>query len=451
LTAQAHADPEGVLNQRLSYEQARDLARSQELTVRMALAGRTDVAPEILYFLAQDPDRNVRVTVAANPAAPPKADQILVGDAASDVREALASKVAMAEERGGAGQSARQKAIARDVLDRLSLDSLTAVRAAIAEGLKALPSADHALINRLARDVEILVAAPILEYSPVLREEDLLDIIRSSPVQGALAAISRRRYVDPAVTDAIVASGDSHAITHLLYNANAHLQEHTLDSIIESAGAQPDWQPPLIHRPELVETSIRRLAAVVADNLLDRLMARQDLSPDAARDLRQMVDERMWERFGQPPVDGGPGPTEVTRPAPPPASVDSLPLPFAAGTAQRYEPLLARARLLLDKGKLDESALTVALLTDDIDGLVCGLAVRASLGVQVVLNILASQSARAICALAWGAGLTARFALELQVKLGRVAYEHAIRPGLSGAYQPSEAEMRWQIEMYADG
>jgi len=93
----------------------------------------------------------------------------------------------------------------------------------------------------------------------------------------------------------------------------------------------------------------------------------------------------------------------------------------------------------------------VALLTDDIDGLVAELAVLSGLTVRVVLDILASQSARAIASLAWASGLSARFGLELQLKLGRIAMDHAVRPAGGGGYPLSEPEMRWQIEMYAEG
>lgn len=438
MTSPPTVSPDAVLARSLSYEQARDLVRSPEAETRVALAGRTDVAPEILYFLAQDATPAVRVTVAANPAAPAMADAYLAADGDESVREALAGKIALAEQDGGRPRTPRQQSLTRDVLDRLSQDNLTAVRAAIADGLKSLPTADPVLINRLARDLEILVAAPVLEHSPVLREEDLLDIIRSSPVQGALAAIARRAYVDGSVTDAIVASGEASAITHLLYNANAHLQEHTLESLIDAAGNQPDWQPPLIHRPELRDASIRRLAEVVADNLLDRLMQRDSMTPETATEVREVVNKRLRERFGASdrPLrsPGMPG--------------EDLPSPFDSATEDRLAPFLEKAHILLDQGKLTETTISVALLTDDTDSLVAGLAVLADLNVRVVLDILGSQSARAICALAWAAGLPARFALELQAKLGRIPLDHAIRPAVNGAYQPDEAELRWQIEMF---
>jgi hypothetical protein len=415
---------------KLSYEQARALAAASE-DIRRKLATRADVPQEILYYLAGDTDTPVRRAVAANASAPARANLLLANDEDEDVRAILAGKVAEDERiNDPRQQKGRARSITLEVLDRLSQDRVSLVRAAIAEGLKELPNADPGLINRLARDLEIIVAAPILEYSPILGEEDLLDIIRSSPIEGALAAISRRAYVDPAVTDAIVASGEPQAITHLLYNSNAQLQEHTLDALIAHAENRPEWHQPLIHRPELVDYGVRRLAEILADHLLQRLVERSDLSKETAQEISEVVNSRLRAKL----QDGGRG----------------LPDTFGPDTEKRFEPLVARARSLYDAGALDETTFMVSLLTDHADDLVAGLAVRAGQPVRVVLEIIASQSARAVCALAWAAGLSARFSHELQLKLGRVPSSSSLPPRSDGSYPLPEVELRWQLEMYSE-
>ena len=49
----------------ISYQTARKLARDTNPAVRRELAGRDDVAPEILVFLADDPEPEVRQAIAA--------------------------------------------------------------------------------------------------------------------------------------------------------------------------------------------------------------------------------------------------------------------------------------------------------------------------------------------------------------------------------------------------
>ena len=67
----------------------------------------------------------------------------------------------------------------------------------VADEIKHCPSVPRRIVYDLARDVEIIVSAPVLEYSPLLRDEELLEIISGDTVQGAMRAISRRTRKGP--------------------------------------------------------------------------------------------------------------------------------------------------------------------------------------------------------------------------------------------------------------
>jgi uncharacterized protein (DUF2336 family) len=403
---------------KLDYTMARQLAVDPDVAVRQTLAAREDAPAEVLYFLAEDKDPSVRVVVAGNKLCPAKGNLLLVDDPSEAVRTALAAKV-------GRLAPPRKGGIASNVLDRLTRDRIVQVRAIIAQALKDVADADPALINRLARDAEIIVAAPVLECSPVLTDHDLLDIIAGSPVLGALSAIARRTYVDVAVTSAIVATDDSLAITHLLKNGNAHLQESVLDSLIEKSAQEPTWQEPLVYRPEINQRSALRLAEVVAVHLLDRILARKDLSPETIRAVAAVVGDRLRQQAEVPD-----------------------PWPVAETIEERYAARLEKARANHTKGQLDEIALMVILLTDQTEDLIAALAVRSELTVKSVLDIVEAQSPRAICALAWAAGLSAVFAVELQIRLVGLPLEKVLRPAADGAHALKETELRWQLAMF---
>ena len=68
-----------------------------------------------------------------------------------------------------------------------------------------------------------------MEYSPLLSDEDLLEIIAAGPVQGGLSAVARRSKVDVSIADAIVRANDIPAVAALLGNKNAQIREETLD------------------------------------------------------------------------------------------------------------------------------------------------------------------------------------------------------------------------------
>ena len=411
----------------LTYEEARDLAASRDLPVRQGLARREDLPGEILYYLTKDSDPSVRRIVAANPSMPAKGNLLLVDDPDENVRAELAAKVARLQK--GQSSDKKKSSIAAEVLDRLTRDNVCRVRAIIADALKDVVDGDRELITRLARDAEIIVAAPILEYSPVLTDQDLLDIIAGSPIQGALAAISRRAYVDYRVTEAIVATNNSQAITYLLKNANAHLQENTLNSLIERSAHEPMWQEPLVYRPGLTEQSVLRLSQIVASHLLNRLLAREDLSADAIQAVAEVVGRRLKE---QEEIEGR-AKTKIA---------------FSSEVESRYAPYLEKARAAFEAGETDEMPLIVSLATGYQDDVIAALAIRSSLSVQSVLDIVAAQSPRATCALAWAAGFSAGFAVELQYRLVGLPLEKVLKPGKGGNYVLRDDEMRWQLAMY---
>ena len=345
------------MSSKLSYELARELAADPDPRLREALAHRHDVPAEVLYFLAGDALASVRQAVAGNPKGPWKGNLLLADDPDEAVRRSLAAKVGQSDV--GMSKSALVTDTARKVLEKLARDQVPHVRAIIAESLKSMADADPALIGRLARDLEIIVSAPILECSPVLTDQDLIDIINDSPIAGAMSAISRRAFVGAQVTQAIVSSGDVSAITHLLKNANAQIQESTLDSLIDGAADHPTWQEPLVYRPELTAQSSLRLARAVATHLLERVLERQDLPAETVRSIAKVVQQRLIDAKAKPP------------PTPPVEDEDE-------DEDSRYTALLWRATELNNQGLLNEGALMVALLTDHTEELIAGLSVLAA-------------------------------------------------------------------------
>lgn len=415
----------------LTYEEARDIAASPEPERRHDLAARADAPPEVLYFLAGDDLSDIRRVVAANPATPAKGNLLLAGDAEPMVREALAEKVAHFGRRVGmSSDQARSDEIMAEVMSRLAADPVDRIRAFAANVLKDADDADPSVIVRLARDRQIAVAAPVLQYSPLLSDADLLSIIEAGPAEGVLAAIARRRFVDARVTDAIVSSSDSPAITHLLKNANINLQEETLDALIDGASVEPKWQEPLVFRRELSESALDRLVDLAAPHVLDHILARGDLPPQTASAVARAIEDSLRHR-------------EVEKPVGEPKSREA-----AEALCQSS---LTRMRALKDAGQLDEMVLTVALLTDHDEDLVAGLAVSSGLDVATIREIAAARSARAICALAWSAGLSASFAAELQMRMGDVPPNEALRPAEGERYPMSDEEMTWQLDMFRAG
>lgn len=413
----------------LSYEQARDIAARAEAPQREALALHPDVPPEVLYFLASDDAAPVRRVVAANRETPALGNLVLAGDDKVEVRRALALKLLRYGRYCGIGaQQHRARAIADLSVEKLAGDSQTDIRAAMAEILRDDAEATRGVIRALALDEAVVVAVPVLESSPVLTAEDLLEVIAGAPPDAKLAAIARRPLLDERVASMLVASRNVPAIAHMLGKSNAEVQETTLDRLIDSAAAELGWQEPPSFRRDVSETTVQTLVDKVQTQIEALFPDDQDLPAGARSTIQAMVQKRLekgGERIRGAAAAG-----------------------FATEAGAGLEAAFEKAQALEAEHLLDEGTLRVFLLTDHDEDLIAGLAVRAALPVRTVLHIVAAQSARAMCALAWKAGLSASFAQDLQLRLASVPAHGLIGPAPGGGYALEEEEMLWQLGMF---
>ena len=190
-------EPKAVLPDSLDYDKARELARHEDVSVRLALAARDDIKPEILYYLAEDPSPEVRRTIAGNAAAPMHADLLLARDHDESVRGDLAAKIAKLAPGLNAAEQDRIRKMAYEAIEILARDQAARVRRILSEELKDIADAPPAIIRQLAKDAELIVSEPVLSFSPVLTDEDLIEIIAGNPPQGARSAIARRKNHGP--------------------------------------------------------------------------------------------------------------------------------------------------------------------------------------------------------------------------------------------------------------
>ena len=406
----------------LSYDESKRLARDGDPAERERLAGREDVRPEVLYFMAEDDSAEVRGRIAANLSTPRQADLILARDRDEAVREKLARKIELLLPELDADQQAQAYKYLVEVIEILAQDQVIRVRQIVAETLQEVASAPSHVIRRLARDVAEVVACPVLEFSPLLSDQDLLEIIESGGDSGRLSAISRRQGVGEQVTDAIVATQDEGAISALLDNDSAQIREEALDGLVAAAIEVSAWQEPLVRRPRLPASAVRKLAAFVASSLLDLLKARHDLDRETARLVAREVERRIEDAAKETAENG---------------------IETAAGeTAEK------RATRMFEAGELDDQVLIRALNGGDRDLVRHGLALRADLPLSLIDHVLAAHSAKGVTALAWKAGCAMRFASQLQLRLGGIAPNHVLNPRGGTDYPLSDEAMAWQLDFF---
>ena len=404
----------------LAYDKAKDLAAHPDPKVRADLAERTDVKAEILYFLAEDTDPEVRRRVAANDQAPAQANLLLAADQNDAVRSDLAGKIARVAPGLSPHEQDRLRRVTYEALEVLARDQIPKVRQILAEALKDVAQAPPDVIRRLARDTDLVVAGPVLQYSPVLDDDDLLEIIGANPIPGALAAISRRSVVNVRVCDAIAATEDVDAIAVLLGNPSAQIREETLDRLADRATNIEAWHRPFVERPRLSARTATKLARFVAASLLQTLAERQDLAPEAAAAVAAVVARRIGE------IETAAEPKGVSDEA----------------------ALVARVRAMNKAGQLDEAAIGAALASGDAAFVTAALAELSALSLLLIRKVVETQSAKGIVAVGWKAGMSADLTAQLQTRLLRLPVGKTLHPKAGGHHPLSVDEMEWQLEFF---
>lgn len=402
----------------IDYDEAKKLARHKNAKVRKKLAQREDLPAEILYFLAEDKNADVRLAIAKNIAAPRQADLLLSRDSVDQVRLGLAEKIATLMPGLSARELKEVQDVTHQVIDELARDQAVRVRRILSETLKDIADAPPDVIRRLARDVELVVCAPVLECSPVLTDEDLLEIITSDHVKGALSAIAKRRALSGKVTDAIATGDDDDAIGVMLGNASAQIREDTLDRLINRAGQVPAWHEPLVNRPTLSRKAVLRLVEFVAENLVDTLMSRSDFDTDTAEAVREEFSRRMEAAERSRARDEGGNPTD-------------------------------RAKQMHKKGQLSDDVLREAAQSGETTFVKAALALRSGVKMSVIEKIFDIASSKGIVALCWKADVSMNTCIVVQKRIARIA-PRQVQGSVDGEYPFLEEEMRWQLEFFDD-
>ena len=387
-------------------------SQTEDEASRVRRASRASASPASLQELAGDSAATVRAAVALNTVFAMTADSLLVQDPDSRVRSLLAAKMAhLLPGLSESAQSAAQSHV-HAMLRVLAEDATVRVRAALATALCSMQEAPRDVIMRLARDTAVTVSSPVVRYSPLLTDADLLDLLATPSNAGIAVSVANRAGLSGAVAERIAEHADTEVVTALLSNPSATIQEATLDSLIGRAGDHPEWHEPLVCRPVLPARCIRALSRIVARSLLTMLLDRPGVPPDVAAELRAKVDRNL----------------------------DLARLPS--------DPeLLRQVGRLHAAGQLDETALMDAAWAGDGRRACMMLALTAGLSLPSVDRAMSLRSAKVLVSLVHRAGFSMQAALVVQSALGHFGPGEMLAAGADGGFPLSSDEMAWQVEL----
>lgn len=184
-----------------------------------------------------------------------------------------------------------------EIMAQLAYDLDRQVRAELANRLAAEGDAPRALIRRLAHD-DIAIARPVLRQSPVLTQDDLLEVARTQS-QEHLQAIAARSDTEAELSDALAILGDDTVVVDLLRNERAVIGDDTMARIAGRADRTETIQRAIVDRSdvprEIIESLLDRVSKDVRHLILERF-------PDVgSRQLDAVVAEMKRKMDGEPP------------------------------------------------------------------------------------------------------------------------------------------------------
>lgn len=208
--------------------------------------------------------------------------QRLIANPDGEARAETAAKVAEAFELGALSDAERQ--LAEQIFRVMVQDAEIKVRESLSSHLKSSANLPHDIALKMAKDVE-RVSLPVLEFSKVLSDTDLIDIVRSSGAEKQ-TAVAKRAEVSGDVANALIDHGKtSGVVATLAANKGAALGDAAVHKILDKHGSDVLVTNSLVSRPNLPLALCERIVNIVSQSLHEYLVERHDLSDEMAADL----------------------------------------------------------------------------------------------------------------------------------------------------------------------
>ena len=189
-----------------------------------------------------------------------------------------------------------------DLFDNLLIDLVPhaelATRADLAERFSWLDNAPPHLVGQLARENEIMVAAPVLRRSPVLDDAVLVEIARLKG-QGHLLAMTERPILSTEITDVLVERGDRDVVRRAAGNAGATFSPGGYSELIKRASQDGVLTLKIGQREDLSGENLKELLNGTLDVIRRRLST-------VVNPVRQVEIKRAMSAIEEAALPAGP-------------------------------------------------------------------------------------------------------------------------------------------------
>jgi uncharacterized protein (DUF2336 family) len=185
--------------------------------------------------------------------------------------------------------SDRERALMREILQRLTGDVEMAIRITLAEKLADDEDAPLDLILLLCDD-KIEVARPLILRSRKLTDDDLLRLIADADIMRQVICAARPNIGEP-VSEALAKSDAEPVLVTLLRNVTARIAKNTFETLVEKSRRLPTLHEPLVQRHDLPLTLATRMCDWVSDALKTYIVQNYKIAPSSIDDAALKIQE----------------------------------------------------------------------------------------------------------------------------------------------------------------
>ena len=276
--------------------------------------------------------------------------KFLAEQPSAQARSMLASKLGR-DYRQGIFKTDSEQAIANDIFRMLVRDTEKAVRQALADELAMAADAPHDVIIALAKQ-ESDIALPVLKYSSVLTEEDLIQMVESTQEVARWVAIAQREQVTARLTNSLLGTGNKSVISEVVKNDGAVLAEAGLNQAWKIIEGSEELMQVMVNRGGLPLSIAEKLFYAVSEELKRHLVREYKFNSPSLQ--KAVCNVREWQMLGIMPAQNDLDPRDD-------AHLDNL------------------VQDLHDTGRLSYSLLMRALCTGNVQLFEAGIAKMAGL------------------------------------------------------------------------
>lgn len=185
-----------------------------------------------------------------------------------DKKIEITKKIADYYRKGGFDEQQMQNAA--KIFRTLVQDTEVEIRKTLSNAIKDQQNIPRDVVLSLAHDVQE-VSLPVLQFSDILTDADLIEIVHNSEDAQKHISISKRNTVSENLVDALVDTQNDSVVGTLLQNEGAVVTEEIFEEIVKDYGGNEEVMGAMVQRESLPVSIVESLAEKISTSIYKSL------------------------------------------------------------------------------------------------------------------------------------------------------------------------------------